>query len=152
RLRHVGGLYLEGGVAYSRIEPGEAHGAIVDSEVYEGALVERHAQRHVPRCLGKDEKISQFHWQSFDGVVGIWNEHRTISARIQATGECDPGRKIAIACRHVRVAPKRDRHQAPRARMSLGPCVDRSELFGRGTQASDTTLPLPRRLKAAVRP
>src|SRR5215510_12950157 len=59
RLRHVGGLYLEGGVAYTRVEPGEAHGAIVDSEVYEGALVERHAQRYVPRRLGKDHEIPQ---------------------------------------------------------------------------------------------
>src|SRR5262249_29492057 len=60
RLRHVGGLYLEGGVAYARIEPGETHRAIVDAEVHECALVEGHAQRHVPCCLGKDHKIPQF--------------------------------------------------------------------------------------------
>src|SRR5262249_4607266 len=54
RLRHVCGLYLEGGVAHARIEPGETHGAIIDSKIYDRALVERHAQRDVPRRLGKD--------------------------------------------------------------------------------------------------
>src|SRR6516225_5066127 len=29
RLRHVGGLYLERGIAHARIEPSETHGAIV---------------------------------------------------------------------------------------------------------------------------
>src|SRR5262249_27556606 len=36
--------------------------------------------------------------------------------------------------------------------MSLDPCVDYSQFFRRGTQASDTTLSLMRRLQAAVRP
>src|SRR5262245_119970 len=58
RLRHVGGLYLEGGVAHARIEPGETHGAIIDSKIDERALVEGHAQRDVPRRLGKDQLIS----------------------------------------------------------------------------------------------
>src|SRR5262245_35078759 len=53
RLRHVGGLYLEGGIAHARVEPGETHGAVVDAEVHERALVERHAQRHIPCRLGK---------------------------------------------------------------------------------------------------
>src|SRR5262249_23651561 len=123
RLRYVGGLYLEGGVAHARIEPGETHGAIVDSKIYERALVEGHAQRDVPRRLGKDQEIPQFFRQPFDGVVGIRNEHGTISARIQTAGECDPGREVAVARRHVRVPPKRNRHQAPRVCMSLGPCV-----------------------------
>src|SRR5262249_60140924 len=52
RLRHVGGLYLEGGVAHARIEPGETHGAIIDAKVHERTLVEGHAQGHVPRRLG----------------------------------------------------------------------------------------------------
>src|SRR5262249_46198693 len=69
-LRHVGGLYLEGSVAYARIEPGETHGAIVDAEVRERALVEGHAQRHIPCRLGKDYEIPQFPGQPFDGVVG----------------------------------------------------------------------------------
>src|SRR5262249_51574317 len=126
RLRHVGGLYLEGGVAHARIEPGETHGAIIDSKVYEGAIVEGHAQRHAPRRLGKYHEIPQFLWQPSDGVVGTRKDPRTISARIQPTGECDPGREVAVARRHVRVPPKRDRHQTPRACTSLGPCVDRS--------------------------
>src|SRR5262249_14964977 len=85
RLRHVGGLYLEGGVAHARIEPGETHGAIIDSKIDERELVEGHAQRDVPRRLGKDQEIPQFLWQPFDGVVGIRNEHGTISARIQTS-------------------------------------------------------------------
>src|SRR6516162_8161823 len=152
RLRHVGGLYLQGGIAHARIEPGETHRTIIDSKIYERPLVERHAQRHVPRRLGKHHEIPQFLWQPFHGVVGIRNEHGTISARIQTTGECHPGREVAVARRHVRVPSKRDRHQAPRARMSLGPCVDHSQFFRRSTQASDTILPLTRRPKAAVRP
>src|SRR5215831_13311511 len=40
RLRHVGGLYLESGIAHARIEPGETHRAIVDAEVHERTLVE----------------------------------------------------------------------------------------------------------------
>src|SRR6516165_4045791 len=152
RLGHVGSLYLEGSVAHARIEPGETHRAIVDSKIYERALVERHAQRHVPSRFGKDHEIPQLRWQPFDGIVGIRNEHWTISARIQTMGECNPGREVAVARRHVRVPPKRDRYQAPRACMSLGPCVDCSQFFRRGTQASDTTLPPTRRLKAAVRP
>src|SRR5262249_24531686 len=101
RLRHVGGLYLEGGVAYARIEPGEAHRAIVDAEVHERTLVEGHAQRRIPCRLGKDHKIPQFPRQPCDGVVGVRNEHGTISARIQTTSERDPGRKVAVARRHV---------------------------------------------------
>src|SRR5262249_12210076 len=133
RLRHVGGLYLKRGVAHTRVKPGETHGAIVDPEIYERAFVERHAQRHVPRRLGKDLEIPQFLWQPFDGVVGIRNEHRAISARIQTTGECHPGRKVAVARRHVREPPKRDPDHSPRAGMSLGPCVGYSEFFRRGT-------------------
>src|SRR5262245_7912099 len=131
RLWHVGGLYLEGGVARARIEPGETHGAIMDSKVYEGALVEGHAQRDVPGRLGKDHEILQLRWQPFDGIVGVRNEHWTISARIQTTGECDPGRKVAVARRHVKIPPKRDRHQAPRPCVRLGPCVDSSQFFRR---------------------
>src|SRR6516164_10432132 len=63
RLWHVGGLYLKGGVAHARIEPGETHGAVIDSKIYARALVERHAQRHVPRRLGKHHEVPQFLWQ-----------------------------------------------------------------------------------------
>src|SRR5215467_7647925 len=71
RLRDVGGLYLEGGVAHARIEPSETHRAIVDAQVHERALVEGHAQRHIPCRLGKDQKIPQFSRRPFDGVVGV---------------------------------------------------------------------------------
>src|SRR5262249_22314875 len=119
RLWHVGGLYLEGAVAHARIEPGETHRAIVDPKIYERALVKRHAQGHVPRGFSEDLEIPQFLWQPFDGVVGIRNEHGTISARIQTTGECDPGREVAVAPLHVAVSPKCDRNHAPCARVSL---------------------------------
>jgi hypothetical protein len=71
RLRHVGGLYLERGVAHARIEPGEAHGAVIDSKVHERSLVEGHAQRDVPRRLGKDQEIPQFLWQR-QAAQTIW--------------------------------------------------------------------------------
>src|SRR5262249_57684941 len=44
RLRHVGGLYLEGGVAYARIEPGQTHRAIVAAPLHASPLLDAPAQ------------------------------------------------------------------------------------------------------------